>query len=112
MKNPNHGILLKKQDEARAKLSLTFQDGQLIANEAYGVYQQVAYDIPAETKRGTIRRSTLIEVCLDAGRLQKNLEDKKRKDLSDIVNKADYDTLIDLVGTAFRYAEYEAGPAE
>lgn len=111
MKNPNYDLLTKKAAKAATKLKLSEQDAGLIASEAYGLYQYFGYDLPAENKRGTIRRSSLIEVCLDAGRLQQRLEEKKRKDLSDILDRADYETVVDLVGPAFRYAEYEAGPA-
>lgn len=112
MTNPNHDLLAKKAARAAIKLSLSETDAKFIANEAYGLYEYLGYDLPAENKRETIRRSSLIEVCLDAGRLEQRLKERKRQDLSIIVQKADYNTLIDLVGPAFRYAEYEAGPAD
>lgn len=110
-KNPNPDLLAKKAEKAARKLSLSEADAKIIRYTAYGIYDEIAYDLPAENRRGTVRRSTLIEVCLDAGRLEMRLE-QKRQDLAVIVQKADYATLIDLVGPAFGYAEYEAGPAE
>ncbi len=111
MANPNYDLLVKKAYKAAKKLSLTEVDAKIIRYTTYGIYDDIGYDLPAENKRGTVRRSTLMEVCLDAGRLEMRLEEK-RKDLAEVVRRADYKTLIDLVGPAFSYAEYEAGPAE
>lgn len=113
MKNPNYDLLVKKAEKARNDLGISKEDAESIANAAYQLYHSIGGDLPAENKRGTIRRSSLIEVCLDAGRLEEDLKRSKQGHLADILRKAfnegGYLKIIDLVGPSFRYAEYEAG---
>jgi hypothetical protein len=103
----NKAVLERKAEKARIAMGITPKQAETIQYEAHGLYQYIGADLPPDNKkRGTCRRATIIEVVLDAGRLEEQL---KRKDeaLAKAVFAADYQTLIALVGPAFPYAEYE-----
>ena len=120
MKGPNVELLQKKAEKVRARHGISVEDAETIRRTAYDVFEYCASDLPAENKRGTIRRAVVIEVALDAGRLldtregnfgmpnrNRSAADKVR--LTAIVRATTYPELIDLVGPAFPYAEYESG---
>jgi hypothetical protein len=102
-----------KTKKVKTKLTIEFteDEAKLIQSAAYALYQYIGYDIPAETKRGTIKRDTLIEVIIDANRLEEELR-KKDHALADKFNNADYDSKLAVVRPGFPFREYEAGPSD
>jgi hypothetical protein len=70
---------------------------------------------PDYKRRGTVRRSTAMEVALDAGRPQQHiirsgpLEGPRWMAALFLNSDRSYQDLIDLVGPAFPCSEYEVG---
>lgn len=105
--------LARLADKAAEKLGLSPEEAKLIQSEAHGVYEYVGGDLAPDNKRSmTCRRSTIIEVVLDAGRLEQQLraDDKMTpamKSAFEYSGPNRYKLLIDLVGPAFPYEAYE-----
>ena len=109
----NKERLEKKAKKAAEKHGLTPEEAKVLANEAYAVYDYIASDLsPDNEKNMTCKRSTIIEVSLDAGRLEQQLKEKKRMtpNMEKFFRSSDggrYRDLIDVVGPAFGYEHYE-----
>ncbi len=108
---PNKVKLETAAIAAATKHGLSSQDLKTLQEEAHGVYEYVAQDLPPDHKRSmTCDRDTIIEVVLDAGRLEQALRDGKRMSqtlAAFFERKVTYEDLIDLVGPAFPYEKYE-----
>jgi hypothetical protein len=122
---PKKEVLEKKCEKARVALDLTPEQVKLIQREAHALYEEISYDLLPDSKRHrTCKRATVLEVVLDAGRLEEGVRERLLRDESykKILEKDptykppilrafdDYDRMQDLVGPAFLYDEYEAGP--
>jgi len=100
------------------KYGLTPEEAKTIQREAHGVYEYLGQDLAPDHKRTrTCKRDTIIEVVLDAGRLEQDLKDHKRMTPSMAAMFASrdprhYEDLIDLVGPAFPYERYEVTGSE
>jgi len=108
--------------KAAPAVTFTAQEKELLGSLASAVWSEVAYDIlqaVADDKgkdigEVTIPRSHVIEIALDAGRMEERLQrcvnrggDPIATDsLLERVKKADYDTLIAAVKPAFSYTRY------
>lgn len=104
----------KKAEQARVKLGLSPEDVQSVQSAAYAAYEEIAYDIPGGKNR-CVRRSVIIELVLDGGRLRSYLKGGyNSKELTPAVDRAlssgEYKLLVDLVGPAFPCQWCEAGP--
>lgn len=119
--------LQAKCARAMKKTGFTEEEVRTLQAEAFGLYQYIGGDLPAENRRGTVRRAVIIEVVLDAGRLEQQLRQRKRSlnrqvesqlnkknvALADKLRKTfdngNFSLVEDLIGPAFPYKEYEAG---
>ena len=123
----NVEILKKKAERARVKFGLTDDQLALIQGCAHQVYEEVSYDLEPDVKRQrACRRSTIIEVVTDANRLEdivrkqaklpphpRNVKEKDSAEDHPLVRACrNFDLIDDLIGPAFPYALYEAGPYE
>lgn len=121
----NRERLEKAAKRAQEKLGLTDEQVDLIQNCAHSVYEEVSYDLEPDSKKTrTCKRSTIIEVVCDANRLEGKV--RRRAGLSGFPTSGrevdpdenhplvkameDYDLLKALIGPAFPYESYEAGP--
>lgn len=115
-------LLEKRAEKARVTLGLSKDDMTLIVGSAWAVYEDVSYDLEPDNKRkGLCRRSTVLEVVTDAGRLE--LEVRRRAGLSTsfsygqadrhndhpLVKACRSNLITDLIGAAFSTEWYEAG---
>jgi hypothetical protein len=103
-------------------VKFTADEKKLLGSLAYDVWNECAYDLlqaVAEEKGKDINsvlipRSHVIEIALDAGRMEEKLERCIHRgndpvatpDLMERVKAADYKTLIAAVKPAFSYARY------
>ena len=69
----------KTKEKAAAALGLTVAQLDVIGQGANAVYQEIGYDLAAANGGRGIRRNALIEVVLDANRLEQHLEREKEK---------------------------------
>lgn len=106
----------KAAEAARAKLDLTVVDLGRLQNIAHGVYDEVSQDLPPDfKKKHTCRRSTIIEVVCDAGRIETAV--RRQTDLQGLpdfivdnhpmIRACRSGLIVDLIGPAFQYSEYE-----
>jgi hypothetical protein len=119
---PNIDVLNKKCKRAAEKLGLTLEQVSALQNCALSIYEEVSFDLePDCKKRGTCRRSTILEVVCDAGRLEQEVcrceglplleKSGTSRDSHPLVKACrNYSLILDLIGPAFSYSEYEAGP--
>ena len=117
----DQGILERRAEKAREACGLTRAELLMLQRCAHTVYEYVASDLAPDFKsRPTCKRSTVMEVVCDAGRLEQEVrEELKRKDKVFLgtdgadhpLSKAchSYRALLDLIGPAFPYKEYEVG---
>ena len=108
----NTDVLSKKCKRAAEKLGLTLEQTAKLQSCALAVYEEISFDLePDYKKRGTCRRSTILEVVMDAGRLEQEVcRLEKLPSLKMVEACRNYGLIGDLIGPAFPYAEYEAGP--
>ncbi len=105
--------LESKAKAVQERLGLSAKDVGQLQGEAHGLYEDIAPDLePDNKRRKTCKRATIIEIVLDAGRLAEKFRHGSSE--SDIaITRAlaslKYEELIDLVGPAFPYADYEVG---
>jgi hypothetical protein len=100
-------FLEKKAAKVAKKFGLTSEQVLEAQRAAHGIYEYVGGDLaPDNPRRGTCKRSTIVEVVLDAGRLEQDL--KCRGKLTDQLAAALHGKdAEDLIGPAFPYLEYE-----
>ena len=118
---PSIEVLRKKCDKAAAKLGLEPEQVRMLQNCAHAIYEEIGGDLEPDCKRrGTCKRSTILEVVTDAGRLEQDvcrrlgsgLRERPRPDLDNhplVQACRRYDLIDDLIGPAFLYNEYEVG---
>jgi hypothetical protein len=118
---PNIEVLRKKCDKAAAELKLEPEHVKMLQNCAHAIYEEIGGDLEPDHKRcGTCKRSTILEVVTDAGRLEQEvrrrlgsgLRERPRLDLDGhplVQACGRYDLIDDLIGPAFPYSEYEVG---
>ena len=105
-------VLEEKAKRVAEKFGLSDELVKKAQRAAHGVYEYVGGDLaPDNKRRGTCKRSTIVEVVLDAGRLIQDL--KESGDLTPELEKALHgQDAEDLIGPAFPYEEYEVMGAE
>jgi len=116
--------LQAKAQKAAEKMGLTPEEAKAFANAAHDVYDEVASDLEPDNKReGTCKRVVVIEVALDAGRVEQRIAGRygsqqpaifadnpeRTKAIIEILHQTDYKTKIDLVGPMFPFERYEVG---
>lgn len=100
-------------------IKFTDDEKRLLGSLAHAVWEECAYDILQMTAEEegksinavTVSRSVVIEIALDAGRMEERLKSSVARglateDLLRRVREADYKTLIAAVKPAFAYARY------
>ena len=111
----NKERLEKKAKRIAGKYGLTDEEARIVADEAHAVYDYIASDLPPDNKREmTCKRATIIEVSLDAGRLEQQLKETGRMTpaMQKLFAVVEYGDLIDLVGPAFLFEHYEVSGAD
>lgn len=127
-----------RAERARKLCNLTEAQLALLQSAADCVYQEIAPDLePDIKKRSTCRRSTILEVVTDAGRLETKVRERigaHRVEFSEehghfgdipsvmftqvkdefsnhplVLACRNYNKINDLIGPSFPYREYEAG---
>jgi len=118
---PNIEVLRKKCDKAAAKLGLEPEQVKMLQNCAHAIYEEIGGDLEPDHKRcGTCKRSTILEVVTDAGRLEQEVcrrvglplyeKSGTARNSHPLVQACRHHELIDdLIGPAFPYSEYEVG---
>lgn len=119
---PKIDVLRRKAEKARVRLGLTGEQVRTLQNCAWGVYEEVAFDLTPDIKKSRLcRRSTIIEVVVDANRLElavrtrENLPKWPRRGEPDLakyhplVVACNDQAIVDLIGPAFSASLYEAG---
>ncbi len=64
----------KRLRDLQAKFPLTEKEQQTIQSTADGIWSEVAYDALEGSPRKTLSRATVLEIVMDAGRLEEALE--------------------------------------
>jgi hypothetical protein len=113
---PDVTRLNNRAEAVRKRLGLSEEVVEIMRDAAYNSFADCAQDMePNFKKRRTVRRSTAIEIALDAGRPQRKITESGPLDgarwmvLLFLNSDRDYKDLVDLVGPAFTYSEYEVG---
>ena len=105
----NRDELTLRATRAAAKCGLSPMQLALLQNCAHQVYEEIGEDLePDNRRKGTCKRSTILEVVTDAGRLEETV---KRKNGGMVLVAAcrNYSLIDDLIGPTFPYDEYEVG---
>ncbi len=106
-------ILEDKAQAVQDRLKLSAANVKRMQSAARGLYEEIAPDLePDNKRRKTCKRDTIIEVVLDAGRLTEQFrhgDSDSDKEIAAALRDAKYQDLIDLVGPAFTYDDYEVG---
>lgn len=97
-----------------AKLAFTEDERKAIGNAAADVWQAIGGDCLSaiveekgkNVDRVSMSRADVIELALDAGRMEDILKRRATPDLMARVAAADYATLIEVVKPAFPYTRY------
>jgi len=112
----------KRELEAMAALAMkaldiSAEEAGWMQQVARGLYEEIAADLEIET--GSLSRDEVLELALDAGRLEQVLErgskpDSPRALLVAKIRKAykqnnGYELIKTIIGPAFVYGTYEAG---
>lgn len=101
--------LERKSRVVQDRLLLTDGAVSSIRTGARALYEEIAPDIQPENKRrGTVKRDVIIEIVLDAGRLEEKFRFSNRP-VANAIHNMSYQDLIDVVGPAFSHEEYEVG---
>lgn len=87
---------------------------KIVREAALSVWNEIGYDCLQATAEDkgkdidavTMKRATVIEVCLDAGRLEENLRWYRQDVILDKLARTSYDTLKKIVRPAFPFASY------
>jgi hypothetical protein len=89
----------------------------MLQNCAHAIYEEIGGDLEPDHKRcGTCKRSTILEVVTDAGRLEQEVRRRLRSGLRErpcrdldghplVQACGRYDLIDDLIGPAFPYSE-------